>query len=129
MRINCGNKRNISQSSDLPDVSPGIEMFFQPLIISKVYKQNNKGYLEEFLNTFRTQGVIQTLSPAQLAMKPEGQRTWQWRKLHTLSEPRLKLDDIIYIYKIRYRVMDMEDNSQYSVISYDLQEDYSDEGQ
>lgn len=127
MKIDSAKKRNISESIDLPDLSTGVQMFFQPLIISKIYKQNNKGYLEEFLNTFRTQGVIQTLSVAQLAMKPEGQRTWQWRKLHTVSEPKLKLDDLIVIKKIRYRVMSMEDNNQYGVISYDLQEDYLDE--
>jgi hypothetical protein len=127
MRIDSGKKRNISESIALPEVSDGVQYFFQPLVIGKVFKQNKKGYLEEFINTFRTQGVIQTLTPAQLAMKPEGQRTWQWRKLHLLSEPRLKLDDVIIIRKIRYRVMDMEDNSQYGVCSYDLQEDYSSE--
>ena len=126
MRIPYASKKSISESPDLPDVSSGIQMYLQTLQIGLVHKQNTNGYLEEFINTFRTQGVIQTLSPAQLAMKPEGQRTWQWRKLHTTPELKLKLDDIIIVHKIRYRVMDMEDNRQYGVSSFDLQEDYQD---
>lgn len=127
MKIDCANKRNISQSSDLPDMTAGVQMFFQPMKIGPVYKQNKHGYLEEFLNIFKTQGVIQTLNPQQLATKPEGERAWKWRKLHTLPEPKLNVDDIVKIGKTKYRVMDKEDNSQYGVVSYDLQEDYEDE--
>jgi hypothetical protein len=127
MKIDCGNKRSISQSSDLPDVSSGIQLWFQPLKIGPVFKQNKDGYLEEFLSVFKTQGVLQTLTPQQLAMKPEGERTWKWRKLHMLPEPKLRVDDIVIIGETSYRVMDKEDNSQYGVTSYDLQEDYVDE--
>lgn len=128
MKINSASQRGINESPDLPDMTTGVEMFFQNLTVGIVYKkQNNEGYLQEFVKEVQTQGVIQTMSPAQLAMKPEGQRTWQWRKLHMLPKPRLILDGIVVIRKVRYRVMDVEDNSQYGVVSYDIQEDYSNE--
>lgn len=124
MIIDRANKRNITEANDLPDVSSGVQMFFQNIKIDIVRKRNEDGYLKEKKECLLAQGVVQIFTPAQLAMKPEGERTWKWRKLHMTSHPKLKLDDIVEIKGIKYRVMDMEDFSEYGVVSYDLQEDY-----
>lgn len=127
MKIDCANKRNISNSPDVPDVSAGIQMWFQPIRIDVVFKQNRGGYLQEFINTFRNQAFKIAQSPQQLMMKPEGQRDWKWHTLYMNGEPKLKVDDIIVIQNMKYRVMQKRDNSEYSCVEYELLEDYQDE--
>ena len=127
MKIVPANKKNISESPDLPDVSIGIQMYFQPIKISLVYKQNKDGYLQEFLNTFSTQGFRMAQSPQQLMMKPEGERDWKWSTLFTFPDLQIKVDDIITINKVKYRVMNRRDNREYGVQEFELLEDYVDE--
>lgn len=127
MKIDRGNKRDVNDANDLPDLSMGVQMFFQSIKIEVIRKRNEGGYLKENKKCILTQGVRQTYTPKQLEMKPEGQRTWKWSKLHTLPECKLKLDDIVEIRGVKYRVMDMEDQGEYGFISYDLKEDYEDE--
>lgn len=127
MKIDCANKRNITESPDLPDVSAGIQMYFQPFRIGLVYKQNNRGYLQEFINTFQTQGFRIAQSPQQLALKPEGERDWKWSTLFMLPEPSLKVDDVVTIQKVRYRVMQKRDNKEYSCVEYELLQDYDED--
>lgn len=127
MKIDRANKRNILEANDLPDLSIGVQMFFQNIKIDIVRKINVDGYLKEKKICILTQGVRQTMTPAQLSMKPEGQRTWRWSKLHTLPDPRLFLDDIANIRGIKYRVMSMENQSEYGFVAYDIVEDYTDE--
>lgn len=127
MTIDRANKRNVCDANDLPDVSEGVQMFFQNIKIEVVHKRNDAGYLKEKKSCILTQGVRQTFTPRQLEMKPEGERTWKWSKLHTLPEPKLKLDDIVLIRGIKYRVMVLDDQAEYGFVAYDLKEDYEDE--
>lgn len=67
------------------------------------------------------------MTPAQLAMKPEGERTWKWSRLHLLPDPKLELDWIVVIREVKYRVMAVENQAEYGYIAYDLLEDYENE--
>lgn len=124
MKIDRANKRGINHANDLPDVSVGVQMFFQNIKIDLIIKINENGYLKEIKKCILTQGVRQTMTPRQLMMKPEGQRTWKWSRLHMLPNQRLKLDDIVKISEVKYRVMSSVDQSEYGFIEYDIVEDY-----
>ncbi len=123
-KIDRANKRNINDANDLPDVSDGVRMFFQNIKIEVLHKYTEDGYVKEKKTCILTQGVRVTQTPSQLAMKPEGERTWKWSNLFTVPGVNLKLDDIVEIRDIKYRVMGKEDNSEYGVVSYSLLEDY-----
>lgn len=127
MRIVSANKMKVYDSNDLPDMSEGVQMFFQNIFIEILHKQNSEGFLQEFAKPVRTQGVRVTQTPQQLAMKPEGQRDWKWSNLFMLPEPKLRVDDIVKIQGTKYRVMQKSDNKEYGVCSYELLEDYNDE--
>lgn len=127
MKIDSANKRNVNDANNLPDLSGGVQMFFQNIKIDIVKKRNDLGYLKEYKKCILTQGVRQTMTPAKLAIKPEGERTWKWSTLHTLPEPKLELDDIIKIRDVKYRVMSMENQAEYGFVAYELLEDYEDE--
>lgn len=127
MKIIPANRGKICDANDLPDMSQGVQMFFQNIIIDLVYKQNDEGFLDETLNQIKTQGVRYSQTPRQLAMKPEGERKWKWSILYLLPDPKLKVDDKIKIHGIKYRVMTAMENQEYGVMSYELIEDYNEE--
>ena len=127
MKIDYAGKRKLSQSNDLPDMTPGIEMFFQKITIEIVIKHNHKGILEEETSTHRTMGVRISQTGQQLAMHPEGQRNWKYSNLFMLPEPKLRVDDVVRIQGVKYRVMNRKNNSEYSCVEYELLEDYENE--
>lgn len=127
MSIDYAGKRGIHESGDLPDVSEGIQMFFQRIEIFLVRKQNDKGFLQEDLDPISTQGVRMSQTPQQLAMHPEGERDWKWSMLYMVPEPELKVDDIVKIHGVKYRVMQRSRNKEYGCVSYELLEDYDEE--
>lgn len=127
MKIDRANKRNIIDTNDLPDLSAAVQAFFQKIKLEVVRKRNDDGYLKEKKHCIITQGVRVTFTARQLEMKPEGERTWKWSKLYTLPYPKLKLDDIVEIRGIKYRVMLLTDQAEYGYVEYDLKEDYEDE--
>ena len=125
IKINPANRRNISQSPDvMVDASVGVQMFFQKILIELVYKQNEDGFLEEFVNPIYTMGVRISMTSRQLAVKPEGERKWKWSTLYTVPFPEINVDDIIQISGIKYRVMSSQANQEYGCRAYELLEDY-----
>lgn len=127
MIINRASKRPISESNDLPDMSAGIQMFFQKIVIEIVFKRNVDGYLKEETNTIKTQGVRVTQTSQQLAIKPEGERHWKWSNLFLVPGSKLEVDYIVKIQDVKYRVMQKKDNKEYSVTEYELLQDYEKE--
>lgn len=72
--------------------------------------------------TFR--GTIQPLSPKQIALKPEGQRAWQWLQIHCMGSNALEPNDrIIYQGKL-YKVMGQNDYSLNGFVEYHVVQDY-----
>ena len=125
IKIQPANKRTISQSPDVAlDVSLGVQMFFQKILIGLVYKQNDGGFLEEFTKPIYTMGVRVSMNARQLAVKPEGERKWKWSSLYTVPLPELNVDDIVQISGIKYRVMSSQANQEYGCRAYELLEDY-----
>ena len=127
MKIHNANRQGVNEATDLPDVSAGVMTFFQNIKIEIVKKRNDSGYLKEKKYCILTQGVRQAFSPRQLAIKPEGERTWKWSKLHILPVHGLNLDDIILIRDVKYRIMAEVNQAEYGYKEYDLLEDYKDE--
>ena len=124
-KIDNANRRSIDETPDLPDVSTGVQMFFQKMTIFLIHKEQIDGYTDESKKkVVVTEGVRVPFSPQQLALKPEGERGWRFSKLYCVPNLRLKLDDIVESREVKYRVMASEDFSEYGYVSYDLVEDY-----
>ena len=69
-------------------------------------------------------GVYYPMKPTQIALKPEGQRTWQWWTMITTKQ--LSLDDIIVDpNSVDFRVMVKKDYSQSGFYEYELTEKFS----
>ena len=52
-------------------------------------------------------GIFYPMKPQQIALKPEGQRTWKWWSL--ISKQKLEMDDIVEYHCIQYRVFSKAD--------------------
>lgn len=117
--------KNINQSPDVAvDVSLGVQMFFQKMIIELVMTNNQNGIMVEYTSTLWTMGVRISQTLRQLAIKPEGERAWKWSDLYTVPGIQIPVDSIIKIQNIKYRVMSSRANQEYGVIAFELLEDY-----
>ena len=125
MKIINAKKYKIGQnSSDLPDVSDGVSCFMQPTTVEIIRKEQVDGYTQEEKTCVKTMAVRQPYSAEQLAIRPEGQRSWKWHTIHCLPNLILKTDDIVNIHGIHYRIMQKTDWKDYGYIQYEVVEDY-----
>jgi len=106
----------------LPDMSDALSGFgkrIQLAVISKAkvdYDVTETKILTEWFTA-----IAQPITPQQLRIKPEGQRTWKWWTVWTTKA--LKLDDEVKDNSDRqYRVMDVTDWSEAGYRKYELTE-------
>lgn len=72
-------------------------------------------------------GVIQPLSPKLIALKPEGQRSWEWLQIHCVSGSLdLDTNDIIIYLAKNFKVMGVNNYNLDGFIEYHLIRDYQD---
>lgn len=125
MTLQRASKKRLSDLTDLPDVSSGVMLFFQKLKVDIVRKEQVAGYTQEKTICRHTYGVRQPFTAQQLQIKPEGERTWIWHKLHCLPDLVLHVDDKITIRGSVYRVMTSTDYREYGYLEYDIIQDYN----
>lgn len=72
-------------------------------------------------------GVIQPLNPKLIALKPEGQRAWEWLQIHCFSGAlNLDTNDVIIYNQKNFKVMGVNDYSLDGYIEYHCIRDYQD---
>lgn len=72
-------------------------------------------------------GVVQPLSPKLIALKPEGQRAWDWLQIHCFSGSlNLDVNDQIIYNQKDYKVMGVNDYTLDNFIEYHVIRDYQD---
>ena len=108
--------------SGLPCLSAPVENWSQPIEFQIVGKRQVDFKTVETFITKMGKGVIRPLSPQQLALKPEGERAWRWKVIHSAFTLELNVDDVIQIDSIRYRVMSKTDSAQYGYFKYEIAE-------
>ena len=80
---------------------------------------------EEKVVTIATSAVIQPLRTRELALKPEGERSWSWYKVYALPQLRLKPGDRIKISETTFRVMGLKDWRSKGYMYYELVDAYT----
>ena len=73
-------------------------------------------------------GVIQPLSPRQVALKPEGQRAWIWVQIHAEPGCTLEPHDTISDDAHSYRIMAVLDYTAQGYLEYHAVQDYTESG-
>lgn len=112
---------------NLPNMGATVASYFQNLVIGLLTKSIVNNRVQEVTTNYETKGTIQPLTQEELAIKPEGERSWKWQMLHCQPSLSLKTDDIALIKGIRYRVMGRKGYTDYGYVRYELVEDYETE--
>ena len=113
-------------ASALPDVGSVITGWFQRMTFGKISKSQVNGYTQEIVTEICSAGVRQPYSPQELKILKEGERSWDWSKLHCAVDVQLRLDDRVLISGVKFRVMKKTDYTEYGYLEYDIIEDYDD---
>lgn len=124
--VASANKTSVSNAAlGLPSMRGTLAGWFRPLVLGKITKSVVDFEIREAIKELRCMGVIQPFGPNQLRLKPEGQRSWEWKMLHTTPDVHLENDERFKIAGVPYRVMSNSDYSEYGYRSYELIQDFT----
>ena len=119
------NVRSVTAAvAPMPTMRSTIMGWFRPLNLTRVIKQTVDFETKEVEIPLPAQGTWQPLSHAQLVIKPEGERAWQWFEIHSTPDLRLEPDDVIFRDGAPYRVMAQGSYDDNGFISYHVVNDY-----
>lgn len=117
-----------ARAGTTPDVSGALQDYYQPMVFERVTKMVEGFQVVETGDPINFRGVAQPLSGRQLAIKPEGQRAWNWIMLHSDIALGLKPDDCVIWKGKQTRVMVVKDEFLYGYFYYELVQDWTGSG-
>ena len=112
----------------LPKLSNVIRAYMQPLTFGLITKEIIDYKEVEVTKIIKTKGVRQPIEPGELLnIAGQGQRSWKWESLHLLPSVNMKPDDIVIFNKVKYRIKEKYDCSEYGYIEYIIAQTFEDE--
>ena len=125
MGILPANRISVNEAGyTLPRVQTTLCGWFQRLVLTIVNKSIKDYEVVEVQRKMECLGVIQPFSARELKIKPEGERSWGWKMLHTTLDVDLRPDDEFYVGATRYRVMSKFGYPEYGYNQYELIQDF-----
>lgn len=123
----AGRNLKISQmNSGLPQMTNALTGWEVAVVANYVKQEIIDGDIVDSSYTKKMQGVLQPLKAEQIALKPEGQRSWAWYWLHVKPQyDKLRTEQIVLINNIPYKVMAVKNYDIYGYIEYEVIRDYS----
>ena len=125
--INFQRNRNIFSTfhSGMPNMANTLSGWEVPLVLIKITQNVVEGELVTSQQTFNFMGVWQPFSMQQLALLPEGQRSWSHYWLHVKSgELDLQTADKFIFENHHYKVIELKDYHLNGFIEYHVVLDY-----
>lgn len=112
----------------LPNMAGALYEWLQAMQFQLITKTVVNFQVVETATALDFNGVWQPFSAEQLKLKPEGQRSWSWWMLHSLTEISLQNDDVVEYSGKNFRVMEQNDYACYGYFEYHLVEDWTGSG-
>lgn len=123
--ISSANTRSVSDTAlALPSVQSTILGWFRPLVLGVQTRRVVAGEVKYTTQRKNCRGVIQPFAPQELVIKPEGERSWDWKHLYTTPDVQLVNGQTFFIKGTPYRVMSTIDYSEYGYVGYELVQNY-----
>ena len=120
MKIN-----KLSEISGMPQMQTTLQGWEVEIIADYVKQEWVNGEVVEITKKEKLIGVRQPLKSEEVALLPEGQRSWAWYQLHIDSVyPQLKVQQKVTIKNEEYRVMAVKDYSLNGFYEYHVVKDY-----
>ncbi len=116
------------KGSGMPQIRAALGGWTRRMTLVKICQDVENGLVIDVEKPFTFRGTIQPLSPREINLKPEGQRSWEWLQIHCLTNDAsvLKPNDRVYINKQLYKIMGQNDYSLNGYIEYHAIKDYQD---
>lgn len=109
----------------MPKMTAVFSGWTSAITLKVISETNVDGFITTTDIDYTFKGIIQPLSPEQIQLKPEGQRSWQWVQIHCVSgDLNLKTNDRIEYNGQKYKVMNILDYSLNGFIEYHAIQDY-----
>lgn len=120
--------KSIGASTGMPKMGLAFSGWLSKITLAKIVQSVTAGLVSETQTDIVFDGVVQPLNAKQIALKPEGQRAWQWYMIHCFSGPLdLNNNDLIYYDGQRWKVMGKWDYKLDNYIQYDIVKDFGNE--
>jgi hypothetical protein len=111
--------RTLSESPDVPEVSDAINGNLQKVSIETICRIQTDGRTQELpRKKFSVMASKQPYKPQEADIREEGYRAWKWFTIHVSQDLGVKINDIIILREIEYRVMSALDANEYGFIKY-----------
>lgn len=124
MITNGKDKLLSANPGSLPNLSGAMQNWTQQITFTVITKSTVNFVVKEVETDYTCPAIVQPFTSKQLQMKPEGQRAWNWQRIHSDIGLQLTTDDRVKFLGTKYRVMQKWDYSQYGYVEYDVVEDY-----
>lgn len=116
----------LNQINNMPNMSGTLNGWMNTITLVIISQTVVNGIPTNTQTTATYRGVVQPLSPEQVNLKPEGQRSWEWLQIHVqLGGRALKNDDRIIYNDKKFKVMARKDYTLNGYIEYHIVEDYT----
>ena len=111
---------------NIPNVADVVQSWSIPMTAHKIEEDIVDFEVVEKRKRINFKGVPpQPITPQELQLKPEGQRDWKYYTIY--STYKFKIDDLIEIDKIRYRIKQVQAwRNIYGYWKFEMIEDYED---
>jgi len=117
--------RKLNQMTGMPQMKAAFSNWMTTITLAIVTQNVVNGFIYDTTTVVSFKGVIQPLSPEQIQLKPDGQRSWPWLQIHCVAGSlNLVTNDIILYNDVRYKVMAVKDYSLNNFIEYHVIKDY-----
>lgn len=117
--------KNLSDISGMPQLKAVFTNWQKKITLTRRIQTITAGLVSTADTQFTFQGIIQPLSPRQIALKPDGQRAWTWLQIHVVSSSEnLNVNDQIIYNSVIYKIMARLDYSLNGYIEYHAVEEY-----
>lgn len=114
----------INDGGNLPNMADTIKGWFVKLVLGRVTTTIVDHEAREVIVELTCMGVVQPFASKDLKIKPEGERSWKWQMLHTLTDVALKNGEYFFYKNVKYRVMGALGYSAYGYFQYEIVEGY-----
>lgn len=115
----------LSALAGMPQMHAAFAGWTIPITLTKIEQQVSSGFALNIKTDVAVMGTWQPLSPEQIALKPDGQRSWEWIDLHIEGKNVLfQTNDRIIKDDLTYKVMALRDYTLNNFCEYHLIRDY-----
>jgi len=115
----------LNQISGMPQMSAAFAGWTTRLVLKTVTQTVVDGFVQDATTDLNVLGTWQPLSPDEIALKPDGQRSWAWYDLHIEGSVLLFATNDRVIYNdLKYKIMAVKDYTLNNYAEYHLVLDY-----